>query len=649
MIRLPLSPGRRGGGLVPCLTGASAALLSAALLMLPATAQDLQETPFLADRVAAGDLPPVTERVPTEPAVADLLDGQVLGTSGGRLSWLAGRARDIRIMNVYGFARLVGYDAEYNFVPDILADFTVEEGRRFTFTLREGMRWSDGAPFTTEDFRYRWEDVETDPELKRFGPDSRFLVDGEPPTVTIVDETTVVYEWSKPNPAFLPAIAGARPLYLYAPSHYLRQFHAAYADAETLATLVEEAGQADWVALHTVRDDLYDAREVAIPRLQPWINTTPPPAERFVFERNPFYHRIDANGVQLPYLDEVVVSISDGGLIPAKTGTGEADLQARHIRFDNYTFLKQQEDENDYTVRLWRTAFGADMALYPNLNAADPVWREVMRDRRFRLALSHAINREEINQVNYFGLARPSNNYVLPESPLYDAEEAVEGTAFDVERANALLDEMGLTERDGSGLRLLPDGRPMNLVVHTAGERTLETDILQLIADTWEQIGVGLFVTASQRDVFRTRVFSGEALMSVWFGFDNGLITADTVPNELAPVDQNWLQYPAWGQYVQTNGEAGTPPDLPWAQELMDLYGQWMVATDAETRRDLTDRMLAIHVDEMTSIGIVQGVYQPVVVADDLRNVPEEGLYSWDPGGHFGFYRPDVFFRASEG
>lgn len=620
------------------------ALTAVSLMTVPAGAQDLIETPFLAERVAAGDLPPVEERVPDVPSVADLWAFQTVGMSGGRINWLAGRARDIRIMNVYGFSRLVGYNADFEFEADILESYEVEDGRKFTFNLRPGHRWSDGAPFTTEDFRYRWEDVETNPELKSFGPDSRYLVDGEPPMVTIVDETTIIYEWSKPNPAFLPAIAGARPLYLYAPSHYLQQFHADHTDEAALAAAVEASGQADWVALHVNRDDLYDSREVDIPRLQPWVNTTPPPAERFVFERNAFYHRVDAEGQQLPYLDEVVVAIAESGLIAAKTGTGEADLQARHLRFDNYTFLKTQEEDNGFQVRLWGTAFGADMALYPNLNTSDEGWREILRDRRFRLALSHAVNRDEINQVIYFGLARPGNNYVLPESPFYDADQAVAGTAFDPDAANALLDEMGLTERNGQGIRLMPDGRPLDIVVQTAGERTSEVDVLQLIADSWRQIGVGLFITSSQRDVFRTRVFSGEALMSVWFGFDNGLITADTVPGELAPVDQNWLQYPAWGQYVQTNGEAGSPPDLDWGRELMQLYGDWTTATSREERESLTGRMLEIQVEEMTSIGIVQGVFQPVVVANGLMNVPEEGLYSWDPGGHFGLYRPDTFW-----
>ena len=190
---------------------------------------------MLVDAVAAGSLPPVAERLPVDPVVVDLAaEGREPGRSGGQIEWIAGRARDIRIMNVYGNARLVGYDPELNLVADILESYEVEEGRVFTFHLRPGHRWSDGAPFTTEDFRFEWFDVQDHDELKPFGPDARLIVDGELPSVEIIDDLTVRYSWSRPNPEFLPAIAGARPLYLYAPAHYLHQFHADYADAGAL-------------------------------------------------------------------------------------------------------------------------------------------------------------------------------------------------------------------------------------------------------------------------------------------------------------------------------------------------------------------------------------------------------------------------------
>ncbi|NBC34349.1 MAG: ABC transporter substrate-binding protein [Alphaproteobacteria bacterium] len=615
-------------------------------LQLPAVqAADYIETPMLAEAVETGDLPAVSERLPAVPFRVET-DGPNLavGRHGGEINWLARRAKDIRIMNVYGYARLVGYTRDFDLQPDILESVEVEENRIFTLHLREGHRWSDGHPFTTEDFRYAWENVELNEALSPFGPDTRMIVDGALPEVAVVDETTIRYSWPTPNPEFLPALADARPLYIYAPAHYLQQFHADHADPDALDRRIAESNERNWAALHIRRGDLYDADNPDLPVLQPWRNTTPPPSERFVFVRNPYFHRIDPEGRQLPYLDRVIVNISDGALIPAKTGAGESDLQSRSLRFDNVTFLLEAEQRNDFTVRLWPTALGSEMALYPNMNVNDPVWRAINRDVRFRRALSLAIDRAEINEIIFFGLATPANNTALPISPVFDDARQTLWADYDLERANALLDEMGLTERNGEGIRLLPDGRPMEIVVETSGERTVEIDMLQLIRDSWQDIGVALFTSSSQRDIFRNRVFSGDAMMSTWFGFDNAVFSASTVPRELAPVDQNWLQYPKWGQYVQTLGDAGEPADMDFALRLMTLYDAWRLADGREERLAIVDEMLDIHADQVTSIGTVQGVLQPVVVNNALRNVPQEAIYSWNPGAHFGIYHPDTFW-----
>ena len=628
--------------------GFAATLALTAVGAIDAAAQDFIEPPMLVDAVEAGTLDPVAARLPNTPLVLDF-EGQEIGEHGGQWHWMAGRARDIRIMNVYGYSRLVGYDEDYTFVADILDDFTVEDGRIFTLTLRPGHRWSDGAPFTTEDFRYLWFDVQLNEELRPYGPDYRmFDVDGNLPTVEVIDPLTVRYSWDAPNPEFLPALAGARPLYLYAPSHYLRQFHRDYRDAEELQTVISELDERDWITLHLRRDDLYDADNPDLPTLQPWVNITEPPSERFVFQRNPYFHRVDPEGRQLPYIDEVVVTITNPSLIPARVGAGEAHLQSRHLRFDNFTFLSQSEERSGFTTYLWPTALGAELALYPNQNVNDDVWRAVIRDVRFRRALSVAINRDLINEVLYFGLGRASANSALPQSPLYDEERATSWYFHDPDLANQLLDEMGLTERNEAGLRLLPDGRPMEIVVETAGERTEEIDALQLVAEDFQTIGIDLYINNSQRDIFRTRIFSGDTAFSIWFGFDNALFTPNTVPAELAPIDQNWLYGPKWGQYYQTGGDTGVAPDADWAVRLMELYDAWSRSTDTGQRETIVREMLDINAEEVVSIGIIQGGLQPVVVDNTMRNVPEEGTYSWDPGAHFGVYNPDTFWFAEQ-
>ena len=273
------------------------------------------------------------------------------------------------------------------------------------------------------------------------------------------------YTWEHPNPTFLDALAGPRPLFIYAPQHYLKQFHGDYVDAAEMEKMVDDAGARNWAGLHHRKHHPYKYDNPELPVLQPWIDTTYMPAERFVFKRNPFFHRIDPNGLQLPYIDEVIIHIASAGLIAAKTGAGESDLQGRHLTLEDYTFLKEGEARGSYQVRLWQNGYGSQYALYPNMNSNDPVWRELTRDRRFRRALSMGINRSEINQVIYFGLAQEAGNSVLPGCPLYREEYASAWVPVrSGRRQQALLDELGLTSGTSRGLRLMRNGR-------TAGNR----------------------------------------------------------------------------------------------------------------------------------------------------------------------------------
>jgi len=616
--------------------GRLAAWLLAAALAAPAGAAGLVETPVLANDVAAKKLPPVSERVPKEP-----LQLKVVGKPGGALRTLIGRARDVRLLVVYGYARLVGYDTRFAIVPDIAESVDVKEGRIFTFKLRAGHKWSDGKPFTTEDFRYYWEDVANNAELSPSGPPREMLVDGQPPKVEFIDKTTVRYSWAKPNRDFLPRIAGTSPLFIYRPAHYLKQFHKKYNPA--LAKADAGSGKRSWARVHNKQDNMYRFDNPDLPTLQPWMNTTKPPADRFVAARNPYFHRVDAQGRQLPYIDRIEMLVADGKLIPAKTGAGESDLQARDIQFNNYTFLKKSEKPNEFRTLLWRTAKGSHFALFPNLNVNDPVWRKVFRDVRFRRALSMAIDRSIVNNVLYFGLAIEGNNTVLPDSPLFKERYQTLWANFDRSAANKLLDAMGL-KRGADQIRQLPDGRPMEIIVETAGESTEQTDVLELIREMWREIGIKLYSKPSQREVFRNRIFSGEALMSVWEGLENGIPTADTNPEELAPTSQQQLEWPKFGQYRETSGKSGDAPDIPEAIELLKLLAAWNAATTKEAREAAWQRMLEIHAEQQFAIGVVSGVPQPVVVRNNVQGVPEKGIYNWDPGAFFGIYRPDTFW-----
>jgi peptide/nickel transport system substrate-binding protein len=300
-------------------------------------------------------------------------------------------------------------------------------------------------------------------------------------------------------------------------------------------------------------------------------------------------------------------------------------------------------------VLLWKTARGSEVAIYPNLNTTDADFGPLVRNADFRRALSLAIDRDEINQVIFTGFGRPGNDTVLPGSPLFKPEYETKWANFDLKRANGLLDGIGLTARDGSGFRLLPSGRRMQMVIETAGEDPTEVAILQLVQTTWRKAGIDLLVKPEQREILRNRVFSGEAVLSVWTGLENGLPNASTIPSELAPTSQQQLGWPKWGQYVESGGRAGAAIDIPAAERLAALNQQWIGTLDEQERTRIWHEMLAIRADEAFTIGTVRMVPQPVVAHSALRNVPKDAVYNWEPGAFFGVYHPDTFWYAMVG
>lgn len=603
------------------------------------------EAPDIAKKVEAGELPPLAERLPKNPLVVDFAaEKKQIGQYGGDLKVLMADSKDIGQITVYEYARLVGYDINIELKPDILESVDVVEDREFTLKIREGHKWSDGHPFTTEDLRYFWEDMVKDPDLGREGVPSQMLVDGEEPKVEVIDELTIKYSWSKPNTEFLIALAAPSPLYIYRPAHYMKQFHAKYGDKEELDRLVADANVNSWAAIHTRMQRQRRPENPDLPTLQPWTNTTKSPSERFIFERNPYFHRVDSEGNQLPYIDRILMDVVSKDVIPAKTGGGETDLQGRYIRFDNYTFLRETEKDNGFRTYLWSTGKGTEVALFPNLNAQDPVWRALMRDVRFRRALSVAIDREEINQIIFFGLATGSANTVMPQSPLYRDEYRDAWSQYDTDLANRLLDEAGLATKDNDGIRLLPNGERAEIIVETDGERSSETDILELIADQWERVGIKMFVRASQRDIFRRRAYAGETLISAFSGMDNAIANAEMSPQELAPTSRPQLQWSKWGEYFETKGKSGEPIDMPEFQQQLERYQTWLVTPDIEKKRAIWHEMLQTYTDQVFTIGTVNNTRHPIVVNARLKNVPEEGIFTWEPTAYFGVYRPDTFW-----
>ena len=292
------------------------------LIWAGAACAEMQETAFFAAEVKSGKLPKVEERVPREPAVVRVAS---VGRPGGDLRMLMASPKDTRMMVVYGYARLVGFTPALELAPDILKSIDVEGGRVFTLHLRQGMKWSDGQPFTAEDFRYWFEDVARNPTLSPSGLPVSLTPRGQPPRFEALDETTVRYTWPVPNPLFLPNLAGADPLFIYCPAHYLKQFHKKYADKETLAMLVRRAKVHDWAALHNRMNAMYRADNRDLPSLEPWVLQTKFPAIRLVFVRNLTITASTAPVISYP------ISIASSSRSPAARSSPPRPVPARAI------------------------------------------------------------------------------------------------------------------------------------------------------------------------------------------------------------------------------------------------------------------------------------------------------------------------------
>jgi len=608
-------------------------------LALPAVAQDFREAPFFADQVKDKKLPPIAERLPESPIVVD-----AAGQYGGDIVTLVPRPRDIRYISTFTYTRLVGYDRNLKLQPDLLEKYENEDDRVFTFTLRPGHRWSDGSPFTAEDFRYYWEDVALNQDLSPAGPPEFMMVNGKPPRFEVLDERTVRYTWDSPNPRFLPQLAGPLDPGIYRASAYLKQFHAKYADKAALDEKAKQQKLKSWAALHNRMDDMKEQTNPALPTLMPWRVMNAAPANRFIFERNPYYHRVDRQGQQLPYVDRLIMDVSAPGLFAAKANAGELDLLFRGLSMSDIPVLKEGEKAKGYTTLLWPYARGTELALYPNLNTVDPVWRQLNRDLRFRRALSLGIDRNTLNNALLFGLGTEGNNTIVAESPLFSPELRTANADYDPVEASRLLDEIGLTKRNGAGIRLLPDGRELEIIVETDGESSLVVDGLTLIGEFWREIGVRLFVKPQDRTVLRNRSYAGLTVMVAAPGLDNAIPTVIMPPTELAPMRQDNYSWPKWGQHVETKGKNGEQVDIPQARRLLDLYTTWMNTGNRSVQRDVWTEMLHNHAENQWSIGTISGALQPIVVRNGLQGLPAKALYSWEPTAMLGIYRVDEIF-----
>ena len=590
------------------------------------------EAPTLAERVAAGELPPVEERLPLEPWVIEPLAeiGQYGGTiRTGTLS--AGGSPDFGQPAFLFFTDEEGQEIQPHLGKALVPS---EDYSSYTIQLREGLKWSDGYPFTVDDILFWWNDVILNEELTPSVPQI-WTPGGNLPEFVKIDDYTLELHFGQPYRPMMFFLAGWGTMasFTLQPKHYLQRWHLSYnPDADDLA---KQEGFESWT--QSFQDHTSVSNNPETPTLNPFVlveKTT----TLTVYERNPYFGAVDTAGNQLPYVDNWTGEfVSDKEVLTLRLLGGELDLAGRTTELGNYSLYQDYEEQGDYRTLLYTSGLASEVALAFNQNHRDPVVREIFQDKRFRQAMSLAIDRQEISDLVYVGFANPVQATVLPSASYFKPEWRNTYTDYDPERARELLAEMGLTERNSAGYLLMPDGRPLTVnlqVPQGATGAVAFMAVAELLENYWEAVGVQTLVANPTMQLYLERSRAGELDVGIW--------TLDRVAESRAylPGWNKWDISDAgqrvffgwandWGLWYETRGEQGEEPNEDVAA-FFNAMEQWQLATTEEEYLTRAQEVWDMQAENLFLIGTVADVRIPIVVGNRIGNVPEEMYWSDD-------------------
>lgn len=600
------------------------------------------EAPMLADKVREGKLPPVDKRLPPSPVVVTPLERP--GDYGGLwrraytgLSDLVGARRVL-------YDPLVRWSPDYKVLPNLAEKWDIGgNGRVFTFHLVKGVRWSDGEPFTADDIMFFIDDILFNKELTSTVP-KWMAPDGKPPKVTKIDDYTVRFEFSEPYGLFLEQLACPHAMALVTkPKHYLKQFHKKYADPAKLEELMKEKKVSSWVKLFQDMSSLRHALFVdpRMPSICAWITTVPAPAKRFVMERNPFYWKVDTKGNQLPYIDSVVHELqAESQTILLKAIAGEIDFQGRRLGgMQNSVLLLSSLAQGNYKLIPKIATASVGVLLAPNLNHPDPEMKKILSDPRFRKAISYAINRNEINKIIYRGKGTPRQAAPLKESDFFSESYAKAYTEFAPDKADELLDEMGLKEGP-DGKRVRSDGKPLQIALDVMVNVQGWVDSAEIIASNLSSVGIETEVKSESRELFRQRTQAASHDIALWSG--DGGMECLLEPRWYFPYSSESLNAPLFAKWYQSGGKQGEEPPAE-IKELMDAYNEIVKTVSKERQKELFGKIIAANEKNLWVIGLVHDPPDYYVAATNMFNLPKKDFQSWtypNPGPIY----PEQFF-----
>ena len=608
------------------------------------------EAPMLAARVAAGELPPVEERLPPEPVVITPLEE--VGQYGGTLT--------IGITNAWawfgdgqsalGPETLIRISPDYTGVkPNVIRSWDWEPGgKAVTMHFLQGAKWSDGEPFSADAVMFWYDHILNNETLTPTQP-LRWKPGGELMKLTQLDDYTIRYEFAAPYPLIEMHYAHYQGgTYTWAPRHFVEQFHADFQDADKLAAMTKEAGFDEWHQLFNNKNRTCSAIACGDqPTMNPYVRIATNP-QSHTLERNAYYWKVDTAGNQLPYIDGVNITVvQDNEVLVLKAIQGEFDIFGQNSALADFPVYQENKEKGGYEVYNWIVTDANQMGIQFNLTIEDPVKRELFRDRRFRIAFSHAIDRDEINETTQFGLATPMQATVHQMTPWFKEEYANAYIEFDPDRSNQLLDEIGLTERDAQDYRLMQDGRRLSVTFeYPPDTHTWAPPAVELLVDYAKDIGLEMLVKSDDRSLYSQRVRQNLVEMNEWnaVGFTTTMLIDPRVWVPFRLGDET-IWYNLWAEWYVSGGERGEEP-IPEVKQIIEWYEQYTTTVDLEERDRLIDNILRAHAENAWVIGTIGNVMKPILVNTKLGNVPKEGAHGYDAIRMQPNHPEQFFFRS---
>jgi peptide/nickel transport system substrate-binding protein len=583
-----------------------------------------RQSPMLDELTKSGKLPQVVNRLPENPQV--IIPPTQHGPYGGTWRRFGTELADIQpyIAHRIPYGNILRWSPQADkLLPNLASKWDVSADNKIvTVYLRRGVKWSDGEPFTTDDILFWYNDVLQNEDLTPAIP-REYKRGGKLMQLQVIDKYTVKFIFAVPFGRFEQLLAGMPGTDMIdCPAHYLRKFHPNYTPAKELDKMAREKGFDFWYQLFA---DARDWTNPDHPRLWPWVVVQPPPARPIILTRNPYYWKVDDKGNQLPYIDKITFEIFDAETINLKAINGEIGLQDRHIKFENHPLLKEHAQKGGYHLLYWHDSNGGVNVIALNLNSKDPEKNVVFNNRTFRIAMSQAIDRDAINKVCYFGQATPRQVSPPKSSPYYDAEYEKIYTDFLPDKANMMLDEMGLSKKDSSGFRLLPSGKPLSITIEANGMACNPT-ALQMVADNWNAVGVKTDIKLEARQLFYQRKDAMLHDAAVWYGADEQMPVLD--PRWFFPYSKESNQAPGYATWFRSGGKKGIKPPAD-IQKCMDLYTQIDTTSNEKEQRKLFQQIIDLNKKNLWVIGTVGEVPSLFVINNNFRNVPAVGINGW--------------------